>query len=176
MSCAFCDSKKLQPRTFYEDANWLAFLAAPPHTRGHTIFAAVDPSGACPQNTDEEVLSGISGALAKVIQALKKHFERKDVLFASLRGSVRHFHLHLIPLWEEQEANWRKSKADQDFYERGHLLEYLGTLEERGDRNAADERGINDWSEDEQRENVVKQEQFQRDLAALCEITGYDRA
>ena len=173
MSCPFCNSEKLLPRTFYTYANWLAFLAAPPHTRGHTILAAVCPQGNCPQKPDKKVLSGIGGALATVIEVLKEHFKPKDVLFASLRGSEAHFHLHLIPLWKVQEADWRMSKADQNFYATGHLLEYLGVLEQRGDRRAADERGINDWSEDTQREEAVKQEQFQFDLAGLRNITGW---
>ncbi len=176
MSCPFCISSELEPRSFYKNGNWLAFLAAPAHTRGHTILAAVGSQDKCPKNPDKVVLSGIGDALANVIQALKTHFKPKDVLFASLRQALPHFHVHLIPLWKEQEANWRKSKADQSVYGKGHLLEYLGILEQRGDLNAADERGINGWSEDEQRENTMRQPQFRCDVIKLRGITDYDKS
>jgi len=176
MGCPFCNLTKLQPRTFYRDSNWVAFLAAPPHTRGHTILAAVAGNNFCPQNPNKEVLAGISSSLPNIITALKVHYKPKDVLFASLRGSEGHFHIHLFPLWEQEESAWRRSKPDQDFYKKGHLLEFLGFLEERGDRRAAAERQAEMWTECEQRELIIQKDQFKSDLAALRRITRYGGA
>lgn len=176
MECPFCDAEKLKPRVFHEDANWLAFLAAPAHTRGHTILAAAVRDVRCPQRPDKETLSGVSTALAEVIKALMQHFGPEDVLFASLRGSLRHIHLHLVPLWAEEETAWRRWRGGDAFYERGHLMEYMGFLEERGDRRAIAERLEKGWSEDDQRDHIIQGEDFQSDVSRLRSITGCDCA
>jgi diadenosine tetraphosphate (Ap4A) HIT family hydrolase len=110
MDCPFCKRGKLEDRVFYENDNWIAFLATPYHTSGHCIIAAKstkkDGRPVCPR---VEVLGwgildsfGIA-ALASVARFLIKHYKPKDILFSSVRGDINHFHCHLIPLWDHEE-------------------------------------------------------------------------
>ncbi len=136
MDCPFCKREKLEDRVFYEDDNWIAFLAAPYHTNGHCILAAKpikrDRYPVCPivDVVGWRILEHIDAALVSVTDSLMKHYHPKDILFSSVRGDINHFHCHLIPLWDNEEKIWRK----EHLYERGHLLEYLGYLEKRGTR------------------------------------------
>lgn len=102
MECPFCNRPRdLLDRVFYENNNvgWFAFLNAPPHTRGHLILAALGRHGHCAQDFDPQTLSGLGAALCDVVQAIRECHGPgiKDVLLASLRGDVKHFHLHLLP-------------------------------------------------------------------------------
>ncbi len=91
----------------------------------------------------------------------------KDILFASLRGKIKHFHLHLIPLWQEEEKKWRKEKQHED----GHLFEFCGDLESSGDLFYKKERYLKDWTKEEQ----IKENTKLLELHAkrLRKITGY---
>ena len=157
MGCPFCDlqSEAMKKRVFYRDKNWFAILAAPFHTQGHTILAAVPTGTGCPQEPSLQVLEGLSAALVKTIEALKTVYHPKDVLLTSLRGSEGHFHFHLMPLRKDEEEKWRNSHADHERYSKGHLMEFLGYLEQRGDRQAEAEREYRRWSKDQQRTNMI---------------------
>lgn len=165
--CPFCDREKLEPRVFYDRAGWCAFLAAPHHTRGHTIVAAKKSSTNCPIGLGREILGGLDVALAAVACALHQYYQPKDILFASVRGDIAHTHCHMIPLWREEEQEWRR----QHLYEKGHLLEFLGTLERTGDSGAAIERIDREWSTEDQRAAIV--ERLRDEVLALREVTGY---
>jgi hypothetical protein len=68
--CDFCSRAHDFPdRIFYESKKWFAFLAAPPHTKGHTILAAQPDCGKCPQDMNEDILQGFENALFEVTQA-----------------------------------------------------------------------------------------------------------
>lgn len=172
MGCPFCDcqSEEMKRRIFYLDTNWFAILAAPYHTRGHTILAAVRGGTGCPREPSLQLLKGLSTALAKTIEALKIIYNPRDVLLASLRGSESHFHFHLIPLWKHEEEKWRSSRADYE-YCTGHLMEFLGHLEEQGDRQARYEREYRCWSEEQQRESMIASQGD--DIKKLREASGY---
>jgi diadenosine tetraphosphate (Ap4A) HIT family hydrolase len=180
MTCVFCNpDHDLRDRVFYEDGRWRAFLSSPPHTSGHTILAAMPlaknapESGRCPQVMSGLVLSGLDIALPLVTSAIVEAYEPKplDILFASLRGDLRHFHLHLIPLWEDGERCWRKITG----YRSAHLMEFLGSLEKRHDFevlwNQAEARGEEQRSEAQQRTDCTKTMTDQVDR--LRRITGY---
>jgi len=169
-SCPFCDREKLEPRVFYDRDRWCAFLAAPYHTRGHVILAAKTSSADCPKGLDNNILDGLGGALAAVARALKQCYQPKDVLFASVRGDIQHTHCHVVPLWPDEEREWRR----QHMYENGHLFEFLGTLERTGDSRAAIERIDRGWSAEEQCAEIVKR--LRNDVQALRKITGYPSA
>lgn len=157
MACPFCyvDSDSMKKRIFYRDKNWFAILAAPSHTKGHTILAAVRRNHDCPREPSLQVLNGLSTALAKTVEALKKVYQPKDILLASLRGSEGHFHFHLVPLWQDEERTWRESHTDRDRYQKGHLMEFLGYVEKQGDERAEAERRKSGLSEEQQRTRIV---------------------
>jgi diadenosine tetraphosphate (Ap4A) HIT family hydrolase len=133
MACPFCNRRSdIWRRVFYKDAKkaWFAFLDAHPYTKGHVILAALKQKGPCPQEFDPKVFHFLGGALCDVERAMRKCYPHmKHVLFASLRGDVKHFHIHLLPLWPEEEACWRKITGYSD----AHFMEFIGLLEKRRD-------------------------------------------
>lgn len=172
MDCPFCYkngklSKDTEDRVFFRNEKWFALLAAPYYTRGHTILAAVcnDPSH-CPQKM---IFDEIDVVFKDLTKALHNHYKPKDILFASLRGNVKHFHIHFIPLWEMEEIEWRTEKL----YEKGHLFEFLGDIEKRGVAHSMQERIKEGWSQEEQSIHIAKQ--LSRDVNKLRDITGYKR-
>ena len=180
MACEFCNLKKLGPRIFYKEGNWAAFLAAPYHTRGHTILIRIKKKGKCPQKLNKNVLPGMGCAIADVSKALMscKYYDPKPkkILFASLRGDVEHFHIHLIPLWGNEEIEWREEQIENNHlcYEKGHLIEYLGNLERKGDKRASKERNEKGWTSEKQRKETIKNNDFKSYIDSLIKKTGYN--
>ncbi len=128
--CDFCErDRDLKRCIFYEKGKWFAFLSAPPHPRGHTILAAKSKNGECPQEMNKKNLSEVDMALDKVREAIQKAYDPLDLLLVSVRGDIKHFHFHIVPLWPEDEQCWRKVTG----YKKAHLMEFLGSLEKKHD-------------------------------------------
>ena len=115
---------------------------------GHSILSVKKFDHDCPEKLDTLILRGLGSAIAEVVHLVTQHFQPKDILFASLRGRERHVHFHLIPLWEDLEHEWR-SKSN---HPKGHLFEYLGTLEKTSQAGHKRERKEKDWTKDDQRQ------------------------
>jgi diadenosine tetraphosphate (Ap4A) HIT family hydrolase len=171
MGCPFCNRpSNLLDRVFYEnnDAGWFAFLNAPPHTSGHAILAALNRDGQCPQGFTPEILKGVDTALSEVAQAIIEcnvpHI--KNVLLASLRGDIKHFHFHLLPLWPKEEKRWREVTGYRD----SHLMEFIGSLEKRHDFLLL-ERASKGKKEEEQRLESTRE--LLGEIQALRRVTGY---
>ncbi|MBN1615442.1 MAG: hypothetical protein JW950_13330 [Deltaproteobacteria bacterium] len=124
-------------------------------------------AGSCRTAVNATVLRGVGTALTEVARALKKHFNPKDILFSSLRGDIKHFHFHVIPLWLELEREWRR----QTLYEKGHLHEFLGYLEKSAYVTNMMERIDHGWDLDEQRSHITRR--LSSDVKSLRRITGY---
>ena len=173
MACPFCDidSDGMKKRIFYRDKNWFAILAAPSHTKGHAILAALRRSHDCPTEPSLQVLNGLSMALSKTLEALNNVYRSKDILLSSLRGSEGHLHFHMVPLWQDEERTWRDSHADRERYQKGHLMEFLGYLEKQGDERAEAERKKSGLSEEQQRTRIVASQKS--DIEKLRLVSGY---
>jgi hypothetical protein len=162
--------------------DWIAFLAAPYNTCGHTILAARKKGKDCPtfEVLHWRVPPHFDSVLSKVAHSLMKlplakchtpnmnHATPKDILLVSVRGDIHHFHFHLIPLWEEEEKDWR---TQQRYDDPGHLLEYLGFLEKSSTKRALFERITNGWNEEEQRKEITKT--LKPYVEELRNLTGY---
>lgn len=98
------------------------------------------------------MLGGLSIALVRTINLVKKCYQPKDVLLSSVRGDISHYHFHLIPLYEDQEKKWRK---DRHQYERGHLMQFMGDLEKEANKQYEIERRREGLSEIEQRKEPL---------------------
>jgi diadenosine tetraphosphate (Ap4A) HIT family hydrolase len=154
MSCDFCQPPQaMRDCTFYDRPSWFAFLATSPNMRGHTVLA-VKAKGDCPRELNATFLEGLDVALADVSNALRKHFDAKQVLFASLRMKDPHLHLHLFPVTAKQEDEWRKQKGIG--YETGRFFEFLGDQERAAGTGQRFEREIKNWDLDKQRSEFVK--------------------
>jgi diadenosine tetraphosphate (Ap4A) HIT family hydrolase len=171
MDCPFCQRDTLEVRVFYDDTRWFAFLAAPYHTKGHAILAVRKQDGmSCPEGLRWEIFAGFDRALATVARVLQKHYQPKDILFASMRGDITHTHCHLIPRWKDEEVRWRENNS---YGEKGHLLEFVGFLEKTGDATAKAQRDDKGLTDEEQRTALVNTPSFRADVEALRRLTGY---
>lgn len=153
--CPFCDTNKIKDRIFYEKDGWIAFLAAPFYAKGHTLLSALKMSDKCPINLSDltlRQLQELGVVLHDVSRAIKNIYKVENVLIASLRGNIVHFHLHLIPLHKEIEERWRKIKQ----YNKGHLFEFLGDLEKEEVLKILLERKQKGWDENVQRIEITK--------------------
>ena len=146
--CVFCEPNDLKERVYYDQESWYAFLASPPYVPGHSILSVKKLGDDCPEKLDASVLRGLDNAISEVVHIISQHFQPKDILIASLRGREQHVHFHLIPLWEDLEQEWRKKSK----HPKGHLFEYLGTLEKHRQSGHKREREEKGWTKDEQRE------------------------
>ena len=93
----------------YEDDKTLAFLDINPETKGHTLVV--------PKNEvdylfdlDDEELSAMSVFAKRVAAAVKEVFPCRKVGMAVLGLEVNHAHIHLIPLQNEGDMDFRKEK------------------------------------------------------------------
>jgi len=175
-TCPFCNWRNdptLKERVFYSDPEWFAFLSAPCHTRGHAIVAAQPQGIHCP-NEIEQMPDSLGWVIKQLTLALLKYYREesadflKDMLLVSLRGDIQHFHIHLIPLWQEEELRWRLETR----HKRGRLMTFLGYLEARDVEQCREERMSRGLSESEQREEITKD--LQEDVGKLREITGFN--
>ena len=155
----------MEQRTFYEDEHWFACLAAPPNLRGHAIIAGKS-SGKCPRTLTAGILGGIHTALAEVARVLTVYYRPKHVLFASLRVKDPHIHLHMFPVTNEQEEEWRMRKGAG--YDSGRFFEFLGDQERDSSSAHRFERERNGWTDEQER--LAFADVLSREVAALTEI------
>ena len=166
MACPFCNIPCLSQRIFYKNDKWLALLSAPRHTRGHAILARLSSSQDCPTGFDAVTLSGLGDALSDVTQVIKQQYDPKDVLIASVRGDVKHFHIHLIPLHKDEEDAWRRVTGYKD----SHLLEFLGSLEKRRDFQVLE---LEAKGKSEEQQRSVAEKELETEIQELRKKTGY---
>jgi diadenosine tetraphosphate (Ap4A) HIT family hydrolase len=154
--CPFCNiSDDINRRIFYKRNNWIAFLAAPFYAKGHTLLSSLQIGNKCPFNLSDLSVSQLQElglALHHVSSTIKNIYKVDNVLIASLRGNIVHFHLHLLPLHRETEDRWREIKH----YNKGHLFEFLGDLEKENFMKTLLERQQKKWDENVQRLEITK--------------------
>ena len=92
-----------------EDDRFYAFLYINPVAKGHTLVV--------PKNEvdylfdlDDEELSAMSVFAKRVAAAVKEVFPCRKVGMAVLGLEVNHAHIHLIPLQNEGDMDFRKEK------------------------------------------------------------------
>jgi diadenosine tetraphosphate (Ap4A) HIT family hydrolase len=118
---------------------------------------------------NKDILSGLDAALYEVTEAIRQCYDPapKDILLASLRGDITHFHIHLVPLWPEDEQWWRRVTG----YKKGHLMEFLGSLEKRHNFLQLECEAKEKKDEEAQRGESTRQ--MAPEILKLREITGY---
>jgi len=92
-----------------EDENYFAFLDINPMTKGHTlVIPKIEEDYIF--NLDDETLSGITLFARKVAKALEKSVSCVRVGVAVIGLEVPHVHIHLIPINEEADMNFKNPK------------------------------------------------------------------
>lgn len=106
MDCIFCKilNNEIPSYTIYEDENVLAFLDITQGTKGHTLIIPKKHVKNI-YELDEETASNIFRVVPKIAKALKSAFNPIGLNIINNNDkplqSVFHFHIHLIPRYED---------------------------------------------------------------------------
>lgn len=107
-----------------EDENYFAFLDINPLRRGHTLIVPK-------QETDylfdlnDRTLAGMVLFAKQVAAKIKEKFPCRKVAMVVLGLEVPHAHIHLIPINEEGDADFRREKlkcTPEEFAETARML------------------------------------------------------
>lgn len=122
MDCVFCKIRDGQIPSFkiYEDARTLAFMDINPVNEGHCLVATKAHAATLFDAAVEDLQAAVTTA-KKVAEALKATINPDGLNVLQANGkaafqSVPHFHLHLIPRWEEDGKgfDWQLVRGDMD--------------------------------------------------------------
>ena len=109
-NCIFCRiaDKTIPCYLIYENDNIMAFLDLSQSTKGHTLII---PKTHYENvfNLDEDTAASLFKPVPKIASAIKKAFNASGLNIVNNNGkvagqSVFHFHIHLIPRYEENEG------------------------------------------------------------------------
>jgi len=92
-----------------EDENYFAFLDINPLTKGHTLVVPKLEEDYI-FNLNDEVLAGLVLFAKKVAVAQQKSIDCVRVGVAVIGLEVPHVHIHLIPINQEADMDFRKPK------------------------------------------------------------------
>lgn len=97
-----------------EDDKYYAFLDINPLKKGHTLVVPKlkEPETDYIFDLDNKTLSGLICFAKKVAKGIKTATGCKRVGVAVLGMEVNHVHVHLVPLDEEGDMNFRNPKLD----------------------------------------------------------------
>lgn len=92
-----------------EDENFYAFLDISPVAKGHTLVVPKHETDYIFDLEDEE-LAAMAVFAKRVARAIRTAFPCRKVGMAVLGLEVNHAHIHLIPLQNEGDMDFRKEK------------------------------------------------------------------
>ena len=100
MDCIFCKiaENKVPNYKFYEDKNFIGFLAIPPLNKGHVL---VIPKKHYRWVWDYPKIGNYFEVVQKIVMALKRVFDTDFVIGAQVGEEVPHAHVALIPRYKD---------------------------------------------------------------------------
>ena len=108
-NCVFCKiiNKELSSYTIYEDDKVLVFLSIDPISNGHTL---VIPKKHVLnfKEIDLETLNHLMKISKNIYNLLEEKLSPDSIKLVQNNGSiqeVKHFHLHLIPMFDKKQEN-----------------------------------------------------------------------
>ncbi len=126
MDCIFCKivAGEIPAYKIYEDDNVLAFLDITQGTKGHTLIIPKKHIRNV-YDLDEDTIFNVFKVVPKICNALKKAFSPIGLNIINNNDqplqSVFHFHVHLIPRYENDGVNLSTinnyEKFDQSYFE-----------------------------------------------------------
>ena len=131
--CVFCKIRdgEIPSAKVYEDAKTLAFMDINPLTRGHCLVIT-KTHAATLYDAEVSDLQAVMGTAKKVAAALRKALNPNGLNLLQANGaaafqSVPHFHLHLIPRWDNDGKgfDWALTPGD-----RAHIQAVGGRLKQ----------------------------------------------
>ena len=92
-----------------EDENYYAFLDINPLAKGHTlVIPKVEVDYIF--DLDDETLAGLTKFAKKIAHKIKEQTGCKKVATVVLGLEVAHAHIHLIPMNEEKDVDFKREK------------------------------------------------------------------
>lgn len=121
-NCIFCKlaNGEIPTNTIYEDDRYRVILDNGPATRGHAL---VLPKGHYENlfEIPDDVLSGAAVVAKKMAKVMKEKLSCDGINLVQNNGeaagqTVMHFHLHIIPRYNEDGANilWKPTEASAE--------------------------------------------------------------
>lgn len=92
-----------------EDERYFAFLDINPMTKGHTLVIPKEEEDYI-FNLDDATFSGLTLFAKKVAAAIEKAMPCKRIGVAVIGLEVPHAHIHLIPINQESDMNFKNPK------------------------------------------------------------------
>lgn len=92
-----------------EDENYFAFLDINPLKKGHTLIVPKQETDYI-FDLDDSQLSGMILFSKKVARAIKEAYPCNRIAIAVLGLEVPHAHIHLVPMDEMNDVNFRNPK------------------------------------------------------------------
>ncbi len=104
-----------------ENEDYYAFLDIAPLTAGHTLVVPKHVEDDYIFHLDEKTYEGLWAFARKVALAVKAAVPCKRVGVAVLGMEVPHTHIHLVPLQQEGDLDFRKEKLQLPQEEMAHI-------------------------------------------------------
>ena len=95
--------------TVAEDERFFAFLDINPLTKGHTLVVPKQETDYL-FDLDDRTLADMIVFAKRIARKLKEKIECKRVAVVVLGLEVPHAHIHLIPIQDEKDVDFRKEK------------------------------------------------------------------
>lgn len=95
-----------------ENDDFYAFLDIAPMAKGHTLVIPKNVEDDYIFDLDDNTYAGLCAFAKKVAQAVKAAVPCKRVGVAVLGMEVPHTHIHLVPLNNESDMDFRKAKLE----------------------------------------------------------------
>ncbi len=108
-----------------EDDRFFAFLDIHPLSKGHTLVVPKQETDYL-FDLDPAMLGDLMQFAQKVARALKQSVDCKRVGVAVMGFEVPHAHIHLIPMNNEADMNFRNPKLELTDDEFRHIAEKTG--------------------------------------------------
>ena len=136
--CIFCKiiNKEIPGHTIYEDEHVLAFLDISQSTKGHTLIIPKNHAQDIFSMTEED-MAHIFTVVPKLAKALKETFSANGLNIVNNNGesagqTVFHYHVHLIPRYDETDGfttsytnNMANYSAEQLAALKEHIITHL---------------------------------------------------
>jgi len=122
MECVFCKIRDGQIPSYrvYEDERTLAFMDINPLNSGHCLVVTKAHAPTLFDASVEDLTAAIT-AVKKVAHAVRKALQPDGMNLVQANGaaafqSVPHFHIHLIPRWNNDGKgfDWKLTPGDRD--------------------------------------------------------------
>jgi histidine triad (HIT) family protein len=121
--CPFCEiiSGRLEtPGIFWEDDEFIAFLAIDPNTEGFSVVTPKEHYGSDVLQMPDEVLQKFVSSAKKVSQFLVNYFADVGRVGLIMEGTgIDHAHIKLVPMHGTEhmkQGEWKQILSDKEFW------------------------------------------------------------